>query len=62
MTYLAIIGSNIGGTLPTEIGRLTMLENINIEANQFTGTLPSEVANMQALSKYRCLKRILLVR
>lgn len=42
-------GSNILSSLPSEIGRLTFLDTLQLEQNAFTGTIPSEISRMQRL-------------
>eukprot|EP00536_Pseudo-nitzschia_multiseries_P018701 jgi/Psemu1/229999/e_gw1.2939.3.1 len=38
------------GSIPREIGRLTLLEKLQLDNNAFTGTLPSEIGLMTSLS------------
>lgn len=39
------------GTLPAEVGLCTNLDDINLSGNQLTGTLPSALGSLSALSK-----------
>ena len=41
--------NELNGTIPTELGSLTMLRRISLGTNFLTGTLPSEIANLSRL-------------
>lgn len=41
----------LGGSLPTQLGRLTKLENFEGYSNDFTGTLPTEFGKCQSLRR-----------
>jgi Leucine-rich repeat (LRR) protein len=47
---IQIVNKNVGGTLPTELGLLSDLEDILLGANQIGGALPSELGNLSKLS------------
>ena len=46
---LYIHDNPLGGTIPTELGRLTRLRRLWIHSSNLTGTIPSELANMANL-------------
>ncbi len=41
------------GTISTEIGNLVDLRFLQLDFNEFTGTVPSELANAQDLGKFQ---------
>lgn len=43
--------TDIGGTLPSEIGTMTNLRSLLIEGLGLTGTIPTELGNLSALGK-----------
>lgn len=47
---LDVDNTSINGTLPTELGLLTMLGEFDVGQCRLTGTLPSELGKMTALS------------
>lgn len=57
LRVLALQGSSLGGSLPTEIGNLKDLEFINLRENYYmTGTVPSEIGlltNIEELDFFR---------
>jgi Leucine-rich repeat (LRR) protein len=46
-----VVGMNLHGTLPTEIGLLTSLQNLNIENNLIGGTIPTEICRLTNLTR-----------
>eukprot|EP00980_Cylindrotheca_fusiformis_P001721 scaffold394_cov144-Cylindrotheca_fusiformis.AAC.2 len=51
VTALKIDHSNMhGGTLPTEIGNLKGLRDLNLGLNELVGPIPSEIGNLQQLT------------
>ena len=50
LRMIQIVFKNVGGTLPTELGLLSDLEEILLGANSIGGTLPSELGNLSKLS------------
>jgi hypothetical protein len=39
----------ISGPIPTELGRMTILENLSLESNTLTGTAPDEICQLRNL-------------
>jgi hypothetical protein len=39
----------ISGTIPTELGRMTILENLSLESNTLTGAAPDEICQLRNL-------------
>ena len=37
---------SLDGTIPTELGRLTKLEILDLELNKLSGTIPTELGNL----------------
>jgi hypothetical protein len=56
---LDISGCNFNGTIPTELFRLTLLEKLNLNANQITGTLPSEIGNLKSAKEIKISRAFL---
>jgi hypothetical protein len=50
LRMIQIVNKNVGGTLPTELGLLSDLEEILLGANIIGGALPSELGNLSKLS------------
>ena len=44
--------NNFVGSIPTEIGEWTKLQNLWFADNQITGTIPSEIGNLVDMSEY----------
>ena len=49
---MAITHTNIGGTIPTELGMLTGTKNMNLLDNNLEGHFPRELTNLRAMSKF----------
>jgi len=49
VTDVALPSNNLVGTLPAEIGDLTLLDSLNLTGNQLSGTLPDAFAPLTAL-------------
>ena len=50
---LSLLGNQLSGPIPSELGNLTNLERLSLWGNQLSGPIPSELgnlANLQALS------------
>ncbi len=52
VTRLAIPGKGLDGTISSELGRLSMLTDLNLRSNTLTGEIPEELGN---LTNLRCL-------
>ena len=44
-------GSTVGNTIPTEIGWLTQLTDLNLGREELTGTIPSTLASLTQLTR-----------
>eukprot|EP00980_Cylindrotheca_fusiformis_P014979 scaffold4106_cov64-Cylindrotheca_fusiformis.AAC.1 len=53
VTALKIYHSKMHGTLPTEIGNLKRLRDLNLSLNELVGPIPSEIGNLQQLNRLR---------
>ena len=51
VTGLSLRGSYLQGEIPSEIGKLTNLEYIDLYDNQLTGEIPSELGNLSNLKR-----------
>ena len=49
---LEIAGNSFSGAVPSEVGKLTSLLEIDAEENSFTGTLPLELEMLSKLSVF----------
>ena len=49
---MAITHTNIGGTIPTELGMLTGTKNMNLLDNNLDGPFPRELTNLRAMGKF----------
>ncbi len=49
VTRLVLNNNGLTGTLPTELGDLSELEQLNLEDNALSGALPSELADLDSL-------------
>jgi len=48
-TNLSLVGDQLTGEIPSEIGNLTNLEILQLQYNQLTGEIPSEIGNLTNL-------------
>ncbi|KAI9311015.1 hypothetical protein DFJ73DRAFT_488575 [Zopfochytrium polystomum] len=48
---LSVADLNLGGAVPPQVFELTALEVLNLNKNSFTGSFPSEVANLPNLQE-----------
>ena len=48
---LFLFNNRLSGSLPSEIGNLTKLENLRVEENALTGMLPIELGDLTKLGK-----------
>ncbi|GFZ20650.1 leucine-rich repeat (LRR) family protein [Actinidia rufa] len=49
LRILDLIGNNISGEIPTDIGRLSRLTVFNVADNRLTGTIPRSITNLSSL-------------
>ena len=49
VSRLLLPGKGLGGTIPAELGRLTMLTDLNLRTNGLSGTIPAELGNLTNL-------------
>lgn len=47
--YILLLGNNLSGTIPSQLGNLTYLRGISLEMNQLTGSIPSELGSLSQL-------------
>jgi len=52
LEFLDLSENSIGGSLPTEIGQLQLLEQLRVQGNFLEGNIPSEIGNMAELSQF----------
>jgi len=50
VTALKFPGSNLSGSLPASIGRLTQLQYCDLSGNKLSGAIPAEIGNLTQLS------------
>ncbi len=50
VTTISLPENNLNGSLPPEIGDLSLLQNLSLFRNQLTGSIPSEIGNLIYLS------------
>lgn len=48
---LKVTDNMLAGTLPSEVGELTMLTELDIQNNGFTGPLPAQLADLSSIGK-----------
>ncbi|KAF6173385.1 hypothetical protein GIB67_027080 [Kingdonia uniflora] len=53
LVTLGVLGNNVVGTIPGEIGGIATLEELLGSANNFTGTLPPELGDLKSLTDFR---------
>ena len=49
VTHLDLVGNQLMGTIPPELGDLTRLERLDLAGNQLTGTIPAELGDLASL-------------
>ncbi|KAL7490454.1 hypothetical protein ACHAWT_000099, partial [Skeletonema menzelii] len=50
ITSFVMIGNQLSGTIPSEIGSMKNLEYLSLNNNTLTGTIPSEIGSMKNLT------------
>jgi hypothetical protein len=53
VTAIDLVGNQLSGTMPTEMGQLTQLTWLHLATNGLTGTLPNELQNL-SMSSSQC--------
>ncbi len=51
VTVVVLRRQGLDGTIPADLGRLSMLTQLNLHSNQLTGSIPSELANLSRLQR-----------
>ena len=49
VTRLVLSNKSLGGTIPSELGMLSMLSNLNLRTNSLSGTIPAELGDLTNL-------------
>ena len=49
VTRLALPGKGLGGTVPSQLGELSMLADLNLRTNQLSGPIPAELGDLSSL-------------
>ena len=49
VTRLALPGKGLGGTVPSQLGELSMLTDLNLRTNQLSGPIPAELGDLSSL-------------
>jgi hypothetical protein len=49
VTDISLVGSDLRGSIPTEIGLMTTLTQLNLNFNFITGTIPTETGQLSSL-------------
>jgi hypothetical protein len=60
VTNVDLGGLGLGGTIPTYLGEMPWLQNLNLSSNNFIGTIPQEIANTSLRGNTNQLKYIYL--
>ena len=55
-------GNKLTGTIPTQIGSITGLQEIKLHDNEFTGAIPSEFGQIITLKEMSLGKNVLLAK
>ena len=51
VTALILLGNQLSGAIPTELGNLANLQLLNLTSNQLSGTIPTELGNLPNLQR-----------
>ncbi|OVA14369.1 Armadillo [Macleaya cordata] len=51
LVTLSLLGNNIGGSIPKEIGNIVTLDSLNLQDNQLEGSLPPELGKLSRLTR-----------
>ena len=51
VTRLNLVENNLIGTIPSELGNLTNLQDLSLYSNQLSGSLPAELGNLTNLTR-----------
>ncbi|KAF6173357.1 hypothetical protein GIB67_027052 [Kingdonia uniflora] len=54
LTLLSVLGNNVGGTIPKEIGDIATLEELILTDNNIRGPLPPELGKLSRLKRFLC--------
>jgi Leucine-rich repeat (LRR) protein len=54
LTRLRINNNTLSGSIPSEVGKLSNIEELNIGGNAITGTLPTSLFELSSLINFRC--------
>ncbi|KAF6173330.1 hypothetical protein GIB67_027025, partial [Kingdonia uniflora] len=52
LVTLAVLGNNVVGTIPAEIGGIATLEELIVEDNKFGGSIPPELGKLSRLRRF----------
>ena len=50
VTMISLGNSNLSGSIPPELGNLTILATLDLHDNQLTGSIPAELGNLTTLT------------
>jgi Leucine-rich repeat (LRR) protein len=50
LTGLNLASNNLVGTIPSELGNLTILKRLNLSFNRLTGSIPPQLGNLTSIS------------
>jgi hypothetical protein len=52
VTKIILLYNNLVGSIPSQLGNLTGLDNLNLKNNQLSGTIPAELGNLNSLENF----------
>jgi Leucine-rich repeat (LRR) protein len=52
LKILELQNNNLNGTLPEEIGNMTLLEKLYLNGNRFSGSIPAAIGEISNLRKF----------